>query len=119
MEHVRCDFCGSDDAQLLFEAIDTNYHRPGRFRISRCRACHLVYLDPRPSAQTIGHYDPDRDYGCDQHENDPGSFASHDLLVRLVARGHLKTIRLGDAGCGDGQFLLAATRTGWDVSGIE
>lgn len=119
LEHLRCDFCGSDDPQPLFDAVDTNYHRPGQFRLVRCQTCHLVFLDPRPTAESLGRYYPDRDYGCYQHRDGAGPFATTDPLVRLVAAAPGARVRICDVGCGDGAFLDAARQTGWDVAGVE
>lgn len=119
MERVCCDYCGASESQLLFEATDTNYHRPGTFRIVRCRFCHLVYLNPRPDAQLISSYYPDADYPCFHHQTEPAAFDPRDPLVRLVVPVPGGAVRLCDVGCGDGSFLVAARRTGWEVAGVE
>src|SRR5690242_5319670 len=45
---VNCPFCTSDDKELAADGSMIWEEKPRSFRFSRCRACGLVYLDPRP-----------------------------------------------------------------------
>ena len=57
-ESVACTFCGSSDAQLLFEGTDRLLYLPGEFRVVRCTRCGLLRQDPRPTPETIAFYYP-------------------------------------------------------------
>ena len=40
--YVRCNLCGADDAETLFEAGKAQINR-----IVKCRRCGLIYSNPR------------------------------------------------------------------------
>ncbi len=55
-EDVPCPLCGSrDEEQLLRVGADD----AGGYRLVRCRACGLGYLNPRPDEDCIGQFYPD------------------------------------------------------------
>lgn len=127
VEHVLCAVCGSDDPAP---------YRPGMYRVGdrpfdlvRCRACGLVYVDPRPDAETLAWMYDDPDYFVDGYNlgvEDECYFDRADELLaqydgevaRLEAEvgGRGRMLELGSAG---GFFLEAARRRGWEVRGVE
>lgn len=109
---VACPACGRDDA--------AEYCRKEGFRIVRCRACGLVYVNPRLSiealdrmynAQTISRMQ----YYVQTADDDAPSF--HRRLRRIER--HRAPGRLLDVGCGPGTFLSIARERGWSVRGVD
>jgi len=51
-----CPYCGGTDRQLLCAEVQdwTFYSAPGKWNYWECGRCCALYLDPRPSALTIG-----------------------------------------------------------------
>jgi ubiquinone/menaquinone biosynthesis C-methylase UbiE len=62
-EEVTCPLCGSADSVLAFEGKDLLYGKPGSYRVVRCNACTLAYVNPRPTFKSLGAHYPD-DYFC-------------------------------------------------------
>jgi SAM-dependent methyltransferase len=100
-----------------------------RFHLVRC-PCGMVYVDPRPDAETIARMYEDLDYyaegytcGVQTHgyfERREDYFADND---RKIARIEKETGRTGgdlfELGVAGGFFLEAARRRGWNVKGVE
>lgn len=125
-EETTCDWCGSNESELLFEGPDRLMRLPGQFRMVRCRQCGLMRQNPRLAWESLKDYYPE-------------GYASHvplireepSLLRRLDRRyGMWKQARaveefqrggrLLDLGCGTGIFLEEVLRSGrWQVVGIE
>jgi len=109
-----CAVCGGTLLPYFREVLDplTN----DTFSIDRCVQCGLGHTVPQP--RDMRPYYPDRYYGK-RH----GLFSRHCVKRRLgfVAASVPDKCgrRLLDIGCGDGSFLLAARKVGWDVLGTE
>lgn len=127
METTNCNLCGSDVSDLVYVERDRLLGLPGPFHLVRCRRCGLLYLNPRPSVEEIGHYYPS--------EYAPFSIAPQDhcsAMDRLDASwGYQKRARslalarpwggrLLDIGCATGNFLATVRRSGsWKVEGLD
>jgi SAM-dependent methyltransferase len=114
-QHVPCNHCGKDDAAPVASQ--------NGFRIVRCRGCGLVYVDPRPPADSLpGLY-------ADYHARDGEDEASWNRLMAgnfreaadclRRARGAAGPGRLLDVGCGFGGFVRTMRARGWDAEGID
>ncbi len=105
--------CGAK--QPLVNAFQT----PTR-RYVRCPICDLVFLEPRPTRETLEEYfqeDYDGDYGEVEASDDRQPvFQSvvHHLSLYRSPPGTLL-----DIGCGDGEFLALCRDAGWNCSGVE
>lgn len=73
-------------------------------------SCGLLYTSPTPPPGTI-------DITHDHHPDHFYSTSSH-LKARWMSR-HCPGGRLLEVGCGNGAFLLAAQREGYDVTGLD
>lgn len=64
MEQVVCEFCGSDQAEVVFRQQDL-LHRVSdeEFTVVRCERCDFLYLNPRPTQSEIGKYYPSQYFG--------------------------------------------------------
>jgi 2-polyprenyl-3-methyl-5-hydroxy-6-metoxy-1,4-benzoquinol methylase len=51
-----CPLCGTADRELLHAELTDEVYRtaPGTWTLYRCAGCRSAYLDPRPTAETIG-----------------------------------------------------------------
>lgn len=131
LQRVTCVLCGSDDAEVMYEAryhLETETDLVEKFRASgdellidqvvRCRRCSLQYVNPRLREELIvsGYTEGD----------DPRYVSQLDARERTFA-GSLATIeralgrkgRLLDIGTAAGAFVAAARKAGWDASGCE
>ena len=105
--------CGTHEP--LAEAFHTRTRR-----YVRCPTCDLVFLDPRPTRETLEEYFQeayDGDYGEVEASDD-----RHPVFQSVLH--HLSLYRsppgaLLDIGCGDGEFLMLCRAVGWRCSGSE
>jgi len=127
VEETRCNLCGADNTDLVYEESDLLMKVPGTFRLVRCRECGLLYLNPRPTYEEMAPYYPE-DYMAytAKRENE------HSWSVRLnYTYGYWKRARMLnavrpsggrilDVGCATGAVLEAMRNIGpWDVFGVE
>ena len=57
MEKVNhCPYCGSSKRMLAYKDVQdwSFYCAPGKWSYWDCKQCCAIYLDPRPTAATIG-----------------------------------------------------------------
>jgi len=60
LETVSCALCGSDCYDIYYPRAKELYNGlDAYFDVVRCRECHFVYTNPRPTAATIGSFYPD------------------------------------------------------------
>jgi 2-polyprenyl-3-methyl-5-hydroxy-6-metoxy-1,4-benzoquinol methylase len=119
-----CPGCDSSHLRTLkapLEWIDKEHFAMVEelLRLSRCRRCGLVFINPRPSEQLLTSFYNKPGYDChsfhfevEQSESD--ARARFQIIEHFIKRGLLL-----DFGPGAGHLLRAAKRGGWDVSGIE
>jgi 2-polyprenyl-3-methyl-5-hydroxy-6-metoxy-1,4-benzoquinol methylase len=110
-----CPLCGADRAAVLF--VKNGY------RIVRCAACDVAYVENRPSRHEIAEI---YSFSSGYHRDlaDPGSPATarHATAAKRyldLIEAHRKGGRILDVGCSVGIFLDAARRSGWEVYGVE
>lgn len=117
---VPCALCGAMDTRRL-------YTKWG-WGIERCRRCGLVYANPRaPEAAILARYSSE--YFWTEYLPAAGAPEGvvdlewldrrHKPMLELVARAAGSGRRLLEVGTGAGLFLKAASRGGWDASGLE
>jgi ubiquinone/menaquinone biosynthesis C-methylase UbiE len=133
-ERTLCPLCGSSAEQLVFEVVDTMFHRPGAYRLVECEHCSMRYLNPRPTAAALARHYPN-DYLCytnfdDEHWLLRWAFnrLQQDQARRRVRQIEKVTGRLAmgtrvlDVGCGRGEFMARLKRerrcrcTGIDIN---
>ena len=125
-EDAPCNWCGTEQSTLLFEGPDRLEKLPGKFRLMRCTQCGLYRQNPRLTWESLKHYYPE-DYASHgrlvQHEQG----ALRQLDKRYGPWKRLRAVermqpggRMLEVGCGTGQFLEEALRSGhWEVTGVE
>jgi 2-polyprenyl-3-methyl-5-hydroxy-6-metoxy-1,4-benzoquinol methylase len=113
MDTVTCRLCGADEHRTVDEQRG--------FRMVECRRCRLVYLNPRPTAQSL------KQLYQDYLPNDPDAISRWNRMMaglyrtarqRLIAHSPAGG-RLADIGCAHGQFLDTMRAVGWQVEGLE
>jgi 2-polyprenyl-3-methyl-5-hydroxy-6-metoxy-1,4-benzoquinol methylase len=106
--HRKCLLCASSDLRALPAKYAHAY-------LVRCGACRLVFCRRVPTPdELIDHY-------ARYPRNQPISPITVKRYETLLDRiePYRKLNRILDVGCGDGHFLEAARRKGWDVFGTE
>lgn len=116
LETTPCAVCGGSATNVVLTGRDNRRHVPGEFQVVRCCGCDLVYINPRPTTQSIGqYYPPDYSY----HEAGP-SGRIRQLYYRMFRRLSLAPgARVLDVGCGGGGYLLYLRDRGYAVAGVE
>lgn len=123
-EAAACAVCGAADSEAaaLFLARDPDGLEERPFRVVECRRCGHAFVSPRPPAEDLGRFYPAGYY--DKPGEDSG--AAGRRLARLFmaerlakAAGGRAPGRVLDAGCGEGTFLAAMARRGWEAWGVE
>ena len=51
---ARCDLCGATEFEELVVGQDFLHGTPGTWPVVRCKACGLVFTNPRPAPESIG-----------------------------------------------------------------
>ncbi len=83
MEKISCDLCGSDKIERRLEQADLLHHMTSeRFTLVCCRSCHLLYLNPRPTAEEMSRYYPKTYYAHEEQSRIRAAFRS--MLRSLV-----------------------------------
>ncbi len=132
LEYVRCDLCGRDSTNLIFQVKGkVTGHL---FNIVRYRDCGLVYVNPRISHEGSSllydqlyfegkHADHRIDYVTDLVNSD----SRESRWKRGISR-HIVEIMRGfgspggrflDLGCGNGQLMGMMSRAGSSVCGVD
>lgn len=116
-ERIGCPLCGQSGERLVFEGRDLLFRHPGNYRLVRCEACELEYVNPRPTLDSLGTHYPSDYFGYALHEEAP---AWMEPFLRSFARGisrrrlnYLEAVtgritpqhRLVDVGCGVNRLL--------------
>ncbi|MGQ9599811.1 MAG: class I SAM-dependent methyltransferase [Anaerolineae bacterium] len=124
MEFVTCNLCKVDASEPLFSGHDRLLGGTEIFQLVRCRQCGLIYLNPRPAPEEIGRYYP-AEYEPFTRQVLTGTWygrLTYRVAIakrcRIASRGQSPG-RLLDVGCGDGDFLLAMQRRGWEAVGVD
>jgi SAM-dependent methyltransferase len=126
-EDVACDLCGSRDTKSVQTLTDTLYHLPGVFTLQRCIQCGLMYLNPRPTSDSIGmYYPPDYAPYRPPIEDERHAVMRYMRRRKLIKRRQLierysrmKQGRILDVGCATGLFLHEMQMSGWQALGTE
>lgn len=126
MNHIRCNFCGADNAETLNLGSDLLLQKPGDFHLVRCRQCGLIYQNPQLSMIELAAHYPDNYVAYQQDTTSWQTRTEQVSRDRAIARfcdrverhqpnpGHLL-----DVGCATGAFLWAMQQRGWQVRGVE
>src|SRR5512139_2128508 len=108
MEEVDCPLCEGSRGEPL--------HLEGSFQMVRCPLCQFVFLNPRPTSNSLFHfyqtYLPEEESSIESWERMMKSvfYRAADLL-----EPHRRGGRLLDVGTGFGFFLAEMKKREWDI----
>jgi 2-polyprenyl-3-methyl-5-hydroxy-6-metoxy-1,4-benzoquinol methylase len=134
-----CYLCGTPGISLYKDLTDDLFAAPGTWSVKRCPAdnCGLLWLDPMPLAADLGlayqqyytHGESNRRtlyrFGRFIFGALTDAFLSTAGIPRERRRARLMFLdadppgSLLDVGCGDGAFIAAMAKRGWQVAGID
>ena len=112
MEEVNCPICEGSRGEPL--------HPEGFFQMVRCLSCQFVFLNPRPTGDSLfrfyQQYLPEEESSIESWEKmmRPVFYRAANLLGRYKRDG-----RLLDVGTGFGFFLAEVKNKGWETVGVE
>jgi len=126
-EAVPCPVCGAETHEVLFEAGDYEYQLPGRFFVSRCRGCGLLFQNPRPPFAEIlryytESYEPYKAVGSSLMQRIRRRFLVSPRLekYRKLAARFERPVDFLDVGCATGDLLAElATMPEFRCQGLE
>lgn len=123
---IACTVCGDTSATLWRVGVDHLLGGTHRYRAVQCVRCGTRRLDPRPDAETMAEYYRPETYARAEEE---GSEVGKrlDAYAARLASGYPFPPRTPegagysalDVGCGDGRFMAALQKRGWQVTGTE
>jgi len=145
-ETISCPLCECPRQRVVRRTRDLLYRMPGCFHLVRCLSCTHIYLDPRPTRETIMQFYPES-YGphCVVSGNAIDSAAASasrepwylsPFARRLPGLRRLyywltetrsepvpdidaPSPQALELGCSTGRFLLELRNAGWKVCGVE
>jgi SAM-dependent methyltransferase len=117
LEHIPCDLCGSEKYRVRYIKPD-NWLRGTlyQFPVVECLDCGLVYVNPRPSLDSMPAFYP-ADY---HHGRDSEKFARR-YVVQKTLLPDICGKRVLDIGCARGDFLSYLLNTGpiFEAHGVD
>ncbi len=108
-EYVPCDLCGSTDHELVYSKKDS--HTGLEFHLVAC-SCGMAFVNPMPTDESIPRLYPDDYLQEKEHQT-----LMYRRMLSFLPRGQGK--RLLDIGCGRGDFIHFASKSGWEVQGVD
>ncbi|HMW32796.1 MAG TPA: class I SAM-dependent methyltransferase [bacterium] len=123
-ETVLCPVCSHDQYSPWMQFND----KYAEHTLVRCTQCRFVYINPRPTEDTIGVYYSAEEYTPFVSSSDNRSlFAKvYHTVRRFSVRWKRKKVEnksnkglVIDLGCGTAEFLNEMKQNGWQVAGIE
>lgn len=128
MVAANCCLCEQADSTIIGVGEDFEYRTSAdQFTVMQCRACGLVYLNPRPSLEELGRIYPSSYHAFAFSETEFGFVFK--MRRRLEARRLLRwceglpaSARIIDIGCGDGFHLEILKDFGpktWQLEGVD
>jgi SAM-dependent methyltransferase len=129
MEYVKCDLCGSNNYALLLQTRDYRFGLDEIFNVVKCNSCGLLYLNPRPTAESIINLYKEVYAKNDVTISPLMEFNRWKVIVKRIwhriSGQYFQDIineakgRVLDIGCGYGHYLLALKQKGIEVYGLE
>ncbi len=119
---TSCAVCGESRGKLLLSARDPDGLSPAPFDVVRCAGCGTAYVSPRPPAHELARHYVRGYYGRPGEDSGPlGRLFGRLLMAERAAKAAAGRApgRILDVGCGDGSFLAAMRRRGWECWGVE
>ena len=101
LEHITCDFCGEKKYKELYRKPDTRFWvSQYPFPVVQCLNCDLVYLNPRPTQESMAMFYPET-----YHQNRDGEKFLKRYKKQKIFLPEIKNKSVLDIGCAKGDFL--------------
>jgi len=120
IEH--CPLCDDPRSVLLHRLADPSGTVAGEFDLRRCLGCRAVFVDPRPSDETLAALYDEKFYFSTGWAYDGLARSIIELIQsrrRHRVERRARPGRLLDIGSGDGSFVHHMARHGWMATGID
>lgn len=123
LEKIDCPICASSENRLFLRSRDFRFGLSSElFQIVKCRECGFIFLNPRPVKNAIGDF-----YPADFNQRDRSlSYKIIEPYFKIVQRDTLRILKKHkpsgkalDIGCGNGDFVFALRKEGYDAWGVE
>jgi SAM-dependent methyltransferase len=113
----RCLVCGQEGTEEVLRAPDRFHGADEEYRLVRCIACSLVWLENAPKPEDMWkHYGPDYDRKiAAAGESSPERWRARRETLSLYKQGGA----ILDLGCSSGSFLETLKGGKWDLYGVE
>jgi SAM-dependent methyltransferase len=119
-EHIACPLCQGAQHRVLFARRDhTHLVSDVQFNIVSCKACGMVFVNPRPTIDGIHLYYPPDFYQVDIAPAELLREKRGTLDARLKLVGDSQPGKVLDVGCQKGEFLYVMKQRGWQPVGVE
>jgi SAM-dependent methyltransferase len=89
--------------------------------LNKCRACSLVFINPRPDQEALNSFYSGNTYDCHESAGSASAGAKAEFLLDKMQESASPEVprTLLDFGCGGGGFLRHALARKWDARGFE
>jgi glycosyltransferase involved in cell wall biosynthesis/2-polyprenyl-3-methyl-5-hydroxy-6-metoxy-1,4-benzoquinol methylase len=105
----NCPLCNNSSLALMNEYKTA--------RLAKCQTCGFVFSQKIPTEKELSDYYAKYSYGDDYYSS-PLTSLRYDMLLEKF-EPYRKHNRILDVGCGNGQFIEAAIKKGWEAWGTE
>lgn len=101
LEHVSCDLCNSSSYVEVYRKPDDRYWITNyTFSVVKCEDCGLMYLNPRPTQDSMAQFYPNNYH---DNRNSEAFIQRYDKQITFLP--FLNNQKLLDIGCARGDFL--------------
>jgi SAM-dependent methyltransferase len=117
LEHVPCDLCASEEYKVRYKKPDNWLRRTQyQFPVVECLNCGLVYVNPRPTLESMAAF-----YPADYHHGRNSEEFARRYAVQKTLLPDISGKRVLDIGCARGDFLsyLLATGSVFQPYGVD
>ncbi len=100
-EHVNCDLCGCGEYTVRYRKPDNwSWLNQFEFPVVECIRCGLVYVNPRPTPESMAYY-----YPAGYHDNRDTEAFQKRYALQLEFLPALTGEKVLDIGCARGEWL--------------
>jgi len=124
-ELISCPYCSSKEINRVLKSKDY-FLTKEEFNIDHCRTCNIKFTNPKPFEQDIAKYYESIDYVSHGTKKRSLIDRLYTIARRFTINRKIKLIQgiksegtVLDYGCGTGDFLLACSKVGYNITGIE
>lgn len=130
LEYINCGLCNNSGYVLLFKGRDYRFGRKEEYSVAKCNSCGLIYINPRPTTESISKL-YEEDYTPEDNLQILPKLETKRWKISLKKFWHringqyIDEImskaegKVLDVGCGNGYLLLPLKHKGCEVYGIE